>query len=93
MNTDLSDMEVSENNSLAQHYATTRISNLRDSLQDTAANSDIKNNPLRKSVTTNSQDLKGSTVGGQTNLSTQLTERLLDDYDQKLANINKKDKK
>ena len=43
-------------------------------------------------MTTTSQDLKGSTVGGQTNLSTQLTEKLLDDYDQKLAMINKKDK-
>ena len=66
MNNDLSDMEVSENNSLAMHYATTRISNLRDSLQDvaTAANSESKNNQLRKSIAGNShQDMKGSTAG------------------------------
>lgn len=56
MNNDLSDMEGSENNSMQMHYATTRLSNLRDSLQDTAtaANSESKNNPLRKSITTNS---------------------------------------
>lgn len=77
-NTDLSDMDGSINESSTMHYATTRTSNLRDSLNSAPAN---KNHLIRKSFTTNNSEAKQTNALGSMQLSFSLTDRLLEDYE------------